>query len=134
MTVVLVICSYLDQEFIRVGYYVDNDYEDLSLREIPPQPAQIDLLKRNILADKPRVTRFNIKWDPSKLADEDIPQDILNVKVAEEDIAKWSDGEEEEEAEEEDDLSNEEASIDEDSHMSIESSQQSGNLDLMQES
>ena len=30
------------QEFIRIGYYVNNDYVDEELREHPPQPAKID--------------------------------------------------------------------------------------------
>ena len=83
VTVVLLICSYLDQEFVRVGYYIDNNYEDLELRENPPMPPKLDLLKRNILADKPRVTRFDIKWDPRKL--DEIPHELLNVQVDEQD-------------------------------------------------
>ena len=30
------------QEFIRIGYYVNNDYVDEELRENHPQPAKID--------------------------------------------------------------------------------------------
>ena len=30
------------QEFIRIGYYVNNDYVDEDLRENHPQPAKID--------------------------------------------------------------------------------------------
>lgn len=63
MTVVLITCSYRGQEFVRVGYYVNNEYEEEQLKvEPPPQPI-IEKLVRNILADKPRVTRFPIKWD-----------------------------------------------------------------------
>lgn len=79
ITIILLICSYLDQEFVRVGYYVDNNYEDPELRENPPNPPLIDLLRRNILAEKARVTRFDIKWDPTNM--NEVPQDILNVKV-----------------------------------------------------
>ena len=28
VTVILLTCSYLEQEFIRIGYYVNNDYGD----------------------------------------------------------------------------------------------------------
>ena len=55
-------CSYLDKEFVRIGYYVDNNYMEEEMRETPPEPIQFDKLIRNILADKPRVTRFPIKW------------------------------------------------------------------------
>ena len=36
VTVVLLTCSYMSKEFIRVGYYVNNDYVDTELRENPP--------------------------------------------------------------------------------------------------
>lgn len=36
VTVVLLTCSYRSQEFIRVGYYVNNEYTDPELKENPP--------------------------------------------------------------------------------------------------
>lgn len=57
-------CSYQGQEFVRVGYYVNNDYEDEQLRAEPPQKVLIDKVQRNILADKPRVTKFPINFFP----------------------------------------------------------------------
>lgn len=36
VTVVLITCTYQGQEFIRVGYYVNNEYTDPELRENPP--------------------------------------------------------------------------------------------------
>lgn len=64
VTVVLLTCSYRGQEFIRVGYYVNNDYADPELRETqPPAVPQFDKLQRNILATNPRVTRFKVDWD-----------------------------------------------------------------------
>ncbi|CAG8486482.1 2359_t:CDS:2 [Paraglomus occultum] len=62
VTVVIITCSYRDQEFVRVGYYVNNEYLDEELKENPPERPIIDKLYRNILADKPRVTRKPIKW------------------------------------------------------------------------
>lgn len=59
----LLICSYNSQEFVRVGYYVNVDYEDEQLRLEPPEQVIVEKLQRNILAEKPRVTRFPIKWD-----------------------------------------------------------------------
>lgn len=65
VTVVLLTCSYKKQEFIRVGYYVSIAYEDPELVENPPSEPDLSKLKRNILADKPRVTKFKINWDDS---------------------------------------------------------------------
>ncbi|KAF0700930.1 Aste57867_8578 [Aphanomyces stellatus] len=65
VTVVLVTCSYKSREFVRVGYYVNNDYTDPFLLENPPAVVDIHKLQRNILADKPRVTRFPIDWAPN---------------------------------------------------------------------
>eukprot|EP00890_Picochlorum_soloecismus_P001339 jgi/Picsp_1/2205/NSC_05669-R1_histone chaperone len=65
VTIILLTCSYRDQEFLRVGYYVNNEYADESLREDPPMEPIIDKLVRNILADKPRVTKFPIDWEGS---------------------------------------------------------------------
>ncbi|CAL5326033.1 unnamed protein product [Camellia sinensis] len=62
VTVLLLTCSYLGQEFVRVGYYVNNDYEDEQLREEPPPKVLIDKVQRNILSDKPRVTKFPINF------------------------------------------------------------------------
>ncbi|KAL7001058.1 ASF1 anti-silencing function 1 [Sarracenia purpurea var. burkii] len=64
VTVLLLTCSYLGQEFVRVGYYVNNDYDDEQLKEEPPQKVLIDRVQRNILADKPRVTKFPINFHP----------------------------------------------------------------------
>lgn len=64
VTVLLLTCSYMGQEFMRVGYYVNNDYDDEQLREEPPAKVLIDRVQRNILADKPRVTKFPINFHP----------------------------------------------------------------------
>ncbi|KAJ8545900.1 hypothetical protein K7X08_018483 [Anisodus acutangulus] len=64
VTVLLLTCSYVGQEFVRVGYYVNNDYDDEQLREEPPQKVLIDRVQRNILTDKPRVTKFPINFRP----------------------------------------------------------------------
>ena len=85
VTVVLVTCSYREREFLRVGYYVNNEYVDpngpppVQLDEkgeplpLPPPPKypQLDLnhVQRQILADKPRVTKFAIPW-----TEEDVKQ------------------------------------------------------------
>lgn len=63
VTIVLLTCSYRGQEFVRVGYFINNDYADQELRENPPAKPLFDKMTRNILASKPRVTRFKINWD-----------------------------------------------------------------------
>ena len=84
VTVVLVTCSYKEREFVRVGYYVNNEYHDPnapphqaqatatvadgSHPDAPPAPPPIpnpvplERIQRQILADKPRVTKFPISW------------------------------------------------------------------------
>jgi len=61
-TVVLVTCSYHEQEFVRVGYFVHNDYEDPEMKENPPEVPEIAKIQRSIMAEEPRVTRFRINW------------------------------------------------------------------------
>jgi len=63
VTVILLTCSYKGQEFIRVGYYVNTEYGDPELRENPPSQVILEQLHRNILAEKPRVTKFAIQWE-----------------------------------------------------------------------
>ena len=62
VTVILLSCSYDDREFVRVGYYVNNEYVDEALALEPPAKPVIEKVQRQILAEKPRVTRFAIKW------------------------------------------------------------------------
>ena len=63
VTVVLVTCSYKEQEFCRVGYYVNNEYTgELAEGEEVPTPIDMTKVTRQILSDKPRVTRFPINW------------------------------------------------------------------------
>ena len=61
VTVVLLTCSYMSKEFVRVGYYVNNEYADEELKENPPAQTDFDKLTRSILADKPRVITFYLK-------------------------------------------------------------------------
>jgi len=88
VTVILLTCAYRNREFVRVGYYVNNEDPDAPAPqeqdpaqlgsteqganpfEFQPIPIQqpvrdIDIrrVQRNILADKPRITEFSIPWD-----------------------------------------------------------------------
>jgi len=99
VTVVLVTCSYKEREFVRVGYYVNNEYHNPNAPAVPvvaedtipppqlnpdgstptpeaegtptevippspaiPNPVPLEHIQRQILADKPRVTKFPISW------------------------------------------------------------------------
>ena len=48
---------------MRVGYYVNNEYEDQEMRDNPPEKVDLTKIVRNILSEKPRVTRVPIRWD-----------------------------------------------------------------------
>jgi histone chaperone ASF1 len=122
VTVLLLQCSYRQKEFIRVGYYVNNEMPGdtivqpltldnpaaaaassnqqqhqptateammLALQQQDPQqtledrelnqglPADPNLLIRSVLADKPRVTRFNIPWTAAQEAEIDMNNDNI---------------------------------------------------------
>lgn len=62
VTVILLSCFFRDKEFIRIGYYVSNEYDSVELNETPPEQPIYERLVRNILADRPRVTRYQIDW------------------------------------------------------------------------
>lgn len=63
LTVILITCSFKGQEFIRVGYWMNVFKDDTGV------------LKREILAEKPRVTRFPIYWN-GDMTDDDMSDDV----------------------------------------------------------
>jgi len=112
VTVVLLTCSYKEQEFIRIGYYVHNEYEE----EIDPKSNKMNIIPqkitRNILADKPRVTRFGIAWD----GEEESKQNEQQTECQDDEMVEENEEEKEEEDEEEeedDDDEDEESTGDE---------------------
>ena len=86
VTAILLTCSYNSQEFFRVGYYVNVTYDNEEMNLSPPDLIEIDRVVKNILSDKPRITKFTIEWDCSVSAipsfnnfiDENIQQNISN--------------------------------------------------------
>lgn len=78
VTVILVTCSYLDQEFIRIGYYVNNAPIEGFDPENPPVTVDITTVIRNILADQPRVTRIPINWNGTPIQEMATFQDASN--------------------------------------------------------
>ncbi|CAI4034312.1 hypothetical protein SMKI_10G0990 [Saccharomyces mikatae IFO 1815] len=99
VTVILLSCSYDGREFVRVGYYVNNEYDEEELRENPPAKVQVDHIVRNILAEKPRVTRFNIVWDNENEGDL-YPPEQPGVDDEEDDDEEDDDEEDDDEGEE----------------------------------
>ncbi|KAH6900207.1 histone chaperone [Thelonectria olida] len=73
VTVILLTCAYDGREFVRVGYYVNNEYDSEELNAEPPSKPIIERVRRNVLAEKPRVTRFAIKWDSEASAPAEFP-------------------------------------------------------------
>ncbi|KAF2011791.1 histone deposition protein Asf1 [Aaosphaeria arxii CBS 175.79] len=100
VTVILLSCSYEDREFVRVGYYVNNEYMDEALQLEPPAKPVIEKVRRHILAEKPRVTRFAIKWDSEESAPPEFPPDQPEADLVA-DGDQYGIEEEEEEEEEE---------------------------------
>ena len=81
MTVVLVTCSYRNAEFCRVGYYVNNEYtEEYDEEAGPPKPVDASKVQRQILADKPRVTRFPIDWNLGAAAQQPEQQNLVTME------------------------------------------------------
>lgn len=48
VTVILLTCSYENREFVRVGYYVNNEYVDPELKETPPPEPDFDKVRNAI--------------------------------------------------------------------------------------
>ncbi|ODV62622.1 nucleosome assembly factor ASF1 [Ascoidea rubescens DSM 1968] len=118
VTVILLSCSYRDREFVRVGYYVNNEYDSDDLRENPPNKVQVDNVVRNILAEKPRVTRFNIVWDNEDENQEEFPPELEQPEaddlIDDEDQYGADEQEDENEDNDEEDEDNEEEAEEED--------------------
>ncbi|KAL1857829.1 Histone chaperone asf1 [Paecilomyces lecythidis] len=89
VTVILLTCSYDGREFVRVGYYVNNEYDSEELNAEPPAKPIIERVRRNVLAEKPRVTRFAIKWDSEESAPAEYPPEQPEADNLEDDGANY---------------------------------------------
>uniref|UniRef100_A0A914ZLH6 Anti-silencing factor n=1 Tax=Parascaris univalens TaxID=6257 RepID=A0A914ZLH6_PARUN len=63
VTVLLLKCSYREQLFIKVGWFVTVEYTDPEMKENPPLIPVLDKLQREVCMEDVRVTTFPIKWD-----------------------------------------------------------------------
>mmetsp|Transcript_3087 Transcript_3087/g.2658 ORF Transcript_3087/g.2658 Transcript_3087/m.2658 type:complete len:95 (+) Transcript_3087:313-597(+) len=66
VTAIIISVTYQEKEFFRVGYYVYNSYDDPEMNENPPEHVQLHRIVRNVLHDKPRITRFDIQNNKTK--------------------------------------------------------------------
>jgi len=73
VTVLILSCLYKNKEFIRIGYYVHNEYSEGT--EIP-KDLDGNKIIRNILTE-PRCTTIPIAWD-----DEIVPEQMMPPEVA----------------------------------------------------
>ncbi|KAF8250277.1 histone deposition protein Asf1 [Wilcoxina mikolae CBS 423.85] len=89
VTVILLTCAYDGREFVRVGYYVSNEYDTPELQNEPPKQPILDRIVRNMLTEKPRVTRFAIKWDSEDSAPAEFPPDQPEADEAEDDADQY---------------------------------------------
>ena len=58
---IILTASYKDQEFVRVGYYQNTEYDNDEMKDNPPAVPIFERLVRELIT-KPKVTRFQIKW------------------------------------------------------------------------
>jgi len=63
VTVVLLTCSYRGKEFIRVGYYVANEYMEPELKETPPAVPVLE--KTHSQTTTKKSLRFSVTFSPT---------------------------------------------------------------------
>lgn len=90
VTVVMITCSYREAEFVRIGYYVNNEYGDEQLKEFPPEIPEFDKVERNILAQCPRVTKFKINWENDIAPEQLDPFGVPHQELTESEIQQFS--------------------------------------------
>ena len=67
-----------------MGYYVNNAYSDEfpDLVENPPAQPDIQKLTRHILVEKPRVTKFLIKWEEEEQQNVGITPSLVEQQMS----------------------------------------------------
>ncbi|GBF90307.1 histone chaperone ASF1A-like protein [Raphidocelis subcapitata] len=103
VTALLLTCSYQDKEFVRVGYYVNNEYAEADMVENPPDKPAIDKLQRNIMSDHPRVTKFPHDFDNPPAAPPPPVEGAEAEGDEDDDIMAMEDDGQDDESEDEDD-------------------------------
>ena len=86
VTAIILCCSYNNQEFFRCGYYLNNIYDNEEMNINPPEKVDKDRIIRSLLADKPRITRFDIDWDNENV------DNVINENKTENENFMFKDG------------------------------------------
>ena len=86
VTAIILCCSYNNQEFFRCGYYLNNIYDNEDMNMNPPEKVDKDRIIRSLLADKPRITRFDIDWDNENV------DNVINENKTENENFMFKDG------------------------------------------
>ena len=86
VTAIILCCSYNNQEFFRCGYYLNNIYDNEEMIINPPEKVDKDRIIRSLLADKPRITRFDIDWDNENV------DNVINENKTENENFMFKDG------------------------------------------
>ncbi|CDW55012.1 Histone chaperone ASF1B [Trichuris trichiura] len=101
VTIIILEGFYRGNCFLKLGYFLCNDYEDPELRENPPAVPIFEKLSRKILDSDPRLTLFPINWDNAE-------EELLPPVQSDEEVLEWNmdgtGGEDEDEEEEEEDV------------------------------
>lgn len=76
--------SFREQEFIRIGYYIHNMYmgEEEDHSALPLENV-VSNSERIIIHEKPRITKFEIKWQEQAPEKEEDKKEEANEKEAE---------------------------------------------------
>ena len=86
VTAIILCCSYNNQDFFRCGYYLNNIYDNEEMNINPPEKVDKDRIIRSLLADKPRITRFDIDWDNENV------DNVINENKTENENFMFKDG------------------------------------------
>ena len=97
----------MDNKFVQIGYYVNNEYSEQFEPENFPNPVDLSKITRNILSGEPRVTRFAIHWTGDGLPpmnDEDQKRagEMVNEELVDLENDRDDEGEDDEDEEDED--------------------------------
>eukprot|EP01147_Barroeca_monosierra_P002137 gene2137-8019_t len=80
VTAIILIGSYVNQQFVRVGYFVNVYYEDPVLDSEQPEEPQINKLFRHVMDHRPRITRFKIDWDKKEQPEQSVANPTISYE------------------------------------------------------
>eukprot|EP01100_Stratorugosa_tubuloviscum_P006107 TRINITY_DN2650_c0_g3_i1.p1 TRINITY_DN2650_c0_g3~~TRINITY_DN2650_c0_g3_i1.p1 ORF type:complete len:155 (-),score=71.13 TRINITY_DN2650_c0_g3_i1:106-570(-) len=63
VSVLMISCAYKNQDFVHIGFFVRNEYDNQEMMDEPPTVPDYSKVQRAILIEQPRQTRLDISWD-----------------------------------------------------------------------